>query len=293
MKGGDNMKKEYSSLNNNFSKNYETIKIITSQKLMTGRPLTKKEKLVLKSCKEAETILQHKQELLEDKFSNFKMLLFYLVLPLKFLLVFITILFALFFTITKTTLLYNQLEKSVCGKDCGFIPNKNIFTISIQTLLFTSSKFLRIICCFLMLIYFISATITSMKKLGMINILPGCKSYTLSEVRSNKIISLVFYTMFLIFSIVSILEIFSVIPDLSFFNDSFTDCDIYNLGADHCNISVFGIFYLKFYVNLTIFKYFDMFFSASLICLISSLIVYFPVKSILNYWNSSKEESIA
>ena len=46
----EEIKEEFSNLNNNMNKNSETIRLITSQKLMTGKQLTKQEKNILKSC---------------------------------------------------------------------------------------------------------------------------------------------------------------------------------------------------------------------------------------------------
>ena len=141
--------------------------------------------------------------------------------------------------------------------------------------------------------YFVFAIIISMKKLGMISIIPWCKSQKTSDIRSNKFMSQIFFSTFLIFSIIALLEIFSVTPDLTFFNDTYLKCDIYNLASDHCSLSIFGIFYLKLYVNMVIFRYIDLFYSASLICLINIFVIYHPIKSVLNFWNSNKEESFA
>lgn len=289
LKSGETMKNEYNHLNNNFSKNYETIKNITSQKLMTGRPLTKKEKIILKNCKETETILQHKQEVLEDKFSNWQMFIFYSTLPFKFVSVFMSISFVLFFVISKILLLYTQINKSLCGIDCGYVANTHKLGLSIQTLLeLVKNQYMQIAILFLFFSYLTVVGLNGLSNLGIVNLAPRGKSYSTSEIRTSKILTLAYYSIFFLLIINIILEVFSISPDFSlFFN---TGCDIYNIDSEGCLVSNFGIFYLKFYVNFSYFKYYDIFFSSCLIALMSGMIIYYPVKTTLNDWNSENQE---
>lgn len=288
VRGGENMKKEYRCLDNNFSKNYETIKHITSLKLMTGRPLSKKEKMILRSCKETETILQHKQEILEDKFSTFHAFLFYFALPFKFVLIFVCLMFGLLFCFSKGLSLYYQLQTNVYEK--FNILNLNT-GITIERLLLLLNLDWQVIIISLISIYFTSTIIVSIKNLGIVNILPNFRSFSTSEIRSDKILSLTIYSIFFILMLVSILEIFSILPDISFYKHplSIGLKDFYDKTPDN-TFSLFGIFYLKFYINFPVFKYFDLFFSCCLIILLAVLVIYLPLKSMLNYWDNKEHQ---
>ena len=82
------MKKEFDKLDENFKINYETIRQITSEKLMTGKPLSRKEKQILKECKTKSKILEHKQVVLDEKASTIQIILDILAYPVKFIFIF-------------------------------------------------------------------------------------------------------------------------------------------------------------------------------------------------------------
>jgi hypothetical protein len=134
----DNMKNnvqiniEYKRLNTNLSKNHELIKQITTQKLMTGKNLTKKEKLILRQCKENNTHLDYKQEILEEKYSKIKVFLEYLFLPFKFMAIIFTIFLTIVIIFSKISAIYSNLFQSNCGFYCGYYSDKIISSIGFE-----------------------------------------------------------------------------------------------------------------------------------------------------------------
>lgn len=291
LSGKIEIKKEFNNLNNNMTKNSETIKAITSQKLMTGRPLSKKEKLLLKTCKETKTLLNHKQIILEEKFSNLQLFLHYLTLPAKFIFIFISILFAFIVTITKIFVLYNEYYKSICGKDCGYIPNKLTVGLSLQNMLNylinnNENKFNYFVSLtlFLVFIYLTSSIMYGLKFFGLVFMKKK------DDIRQDKTLTLIYYSIFLILGVVAILEIFNMIPDLSFFYNNHYKCDVFNIDSHDCVLSLFGIFTFKFNINFIIFRYIDLLFSFIFICSLIAFITYLPIKSLLHYWNNDEEK---
>jgi hypothetical protein len=282
MRTQEAVKDEYSHLNNNLTKNYETIKNLTSQKLMTGRILSKKEKMILKSCKDTETILNHKQEILEDKYSNFQMCLFYLVLPLKFILVLTSFSFVMLFVTSKVLIIYDGFVKSKCGSMCGYLVNSRDLGMTVQNLLYLLNDYIQIGLLVFMFVYFLTVALKGMGQLGLLSF-KGCAFITTDEVRNNKIYNFLFYSVYLLIIVSSILEIFSLVPNFSFFHNMQT-CDVFSFDKNICEISNFGLFYIKFYLNFYIFKFADLFLSVSSICLLFLMILYYPLKATIDDW---------
>lgn len=134
----DNMKNnvqvnfEYKKLNTNLSKNHEVIKQITTQKLMTGKNLTKKEKLILRMCKENNTHLEHKQEILEEKYSKLKIFLAYCFLPFKFVGILSSLILTIIIIFSKISACYSNIFQSNCGFYCGYFSDKIIASIGFE-----------------------------------------------------------------------------------------------------------------------------------------------------------------
>jgi hypothetical protein len=284
MRSVETVKHEYSNLNNTLSKNYETIKNLTSQKLMTGRILTKKEKKILKSCKDTETILNHKQEILEDKYSNFQMCLFYILLPLKFILILMSFSFVMLFVTSKGLIIYDGFVKSKCGSMCGYLVNARDLGMTVQNLLYLLNDYIQICLLVFMFMYFLTVALKGMSNLGLISF--KGQFVPTEEVRGSKISNFLLYSVFLLIVFSSIFEIFSLVPNFSFFHNMQT-CDVFALekNSEICEYSNFGLFYIKFYLNFYVLKYADIFLSVISVCLFFVMILYYPLKSAIEDWN--------
>jgi hypothetical protein len=268
-----NVKQEYNHLNNNFSKNFEIIKNLTSKKL-SGKYLTKQEKTLLKECQQNQTILEHKQEILEEKFSTLKLFLYYFTYPFKVFLIFSTIIVAMCLIINKTITLYNELNTSFCGIECAYVSTnkarlafENIFTniymnSAIQLICFTYL--------IIGLIYGISQS-----------------NIEILTIKNNRVNNLLYYMIIFTYSLATIEQSFRETPEYSFFSYSKDQCDV--LSIDRCGLSMFGVYYLRAYINFEIFKYIDIAYSICFISLLGYFITINPIKAILRKDDNSKE----
>jgi len=291
-------KREYTRLDTNFSKNYETIKNLTTTKIMTGRKLTKKEKQTLKACKDKEAVLQHKQEVLEEKYSNIHKFFSCLTLPVKCIFIFASVIITLAFIISKGWILYNELFNSICGGECGFKAKDYKAKFTIQSIMLYLVELDRsnsgsliykaviIGILFTLFVYFTSCVIFSVYKLGIFNFIP-------IELENSQEKSEESHTKFILYSITSILsfvilfEIFEVIPDFSYFYDN-NKCDLFHITLQSCSISSIGLLSIKLYVNFVAFKYLDFLFSMLLLLMITVFMIYLPLKS--NFLNQHEDE---
>ena len=285
-------KKEYNRLDKNFTKNYETIKSITSTKMMTGRPLTKRERKTLKTCKEQDAVLQHKQEILEEKFSTLQKIIQIIILPVKYVYIVLSIIISVCFLISKGYIVYNELGNSICGSQCGFIVNTSRTKFSLQSIMLYLVNHEKIhydsvvykaliITIFLSLfLYFLSSVIFALYTIGIVNPIPFGRSYSFLEITQESNLKLILYSICSLTSLILLLEIFQLVPDLSYFYDSYDTCDIFNIGSTQCSISLLGLIVIKLYVNFIVFKYCDLFFSVLMMCLITLLIIFLPLRKL-------------
>jgi hypothetical protein len=291
-------KREYNRLDTNFTKNYETIKNLTTTKIMTGRKLTKKEKQTLKACKDKEAVLQHKQEVLEEKYSNLQKFLSCLMLPLKYMFIFVSIIISLAFIISKGWILYTDLFNSICGSVCGFKAKDYKAKFTIQSIMLyiveldrSNSgnliyKALIIVILLMLFAYFTSCVIFSIYKLRIFNLIP-LELEKSQEKSQESHLKLILYSIASILSFAILIEIFEVIPDFSYFYDK-EKCDLFHITSQSCSISSFGLISIKLYVNFVAFKYLDMLFSILLVLLMTVFMIYLPLKS--NFFNQEEKE---
>jgi hypothetical protein len=293
LKEREDITKEYNNLNNNKTRNYELIRNITNQKRLTGKPLTRKEKMILKACEDTKTVLDHKQDIMEENFSKVQIIMHYLSLPFKFIFIFFSLFFTLLVIISKCVILYSEYFRSLCGAECGYIPAKYDNGLTLQNILFFafgkegqsfvfSSIFITLILCF-----FISSTLVGMKHLGLFHIFNMKRFYyTTSEVRSDKILTFIFYTIFFCVGLQSISIVYNLVPDYSNFSNNHVNCDMVNFNSDRCVISNFGIFNMKLYLNFPIFKYFDLFFNFNIIILTAAMIISMPLQATFTFFKT-------
>lgn len=310
LKNSHEMKQEFKILNTGFSKNYEIIKQITTQKLMTGKKLSKNEKNILRQCKENQTLLEHKQEILEEKYSKLKACLSYILFPIKFFIIVITIIISLMFLFSKISFLYSSLTLSECGIFCGFFTDKLSISIGLQDIysyilsqtpkclsVKNSSFIILAISCFY--IYFTISIFFAMKNLGILDIqkLFSKEIFKLkihwiktTDIRSDKILSFLFYTIFFILTIIGISEILNLTPSISFYMQNYNKCDIRSIQNIECKFSYFMLFNMKNASNFSL-AYIMLLFIEALIIIFSGIcIIYMPIKSTLDFFKDKNQE---
>jgi len=297
------LKKEYNSLNSGFNKNFEVIKQITTQKLMTGKSLSKKEKNILRQCKENQTVLVHKQEVLEEKYSKIKAIIFFISFPLKFFAVILTVLISLLILISKVLSTYARLNLSDCGVYCGFFADKVPVSIGLQDIWMfaltqtpkvfgiTTAKFIMLMTA-LLYVYFLVNLIIGFKYLGLIDFsrlfslgnLKKCKIPLIktTEIRSDKIISMIFYTLFFISGIAAIAEILHLNPAISFYMEHYSVCDVKLIDKEECKFSAYMLFNVKNSVNFSLGMIFILGFDLIATVLTAFFVVYLPLKALMN-----------
>lgn len=304
LKNSQELRQEFNNLNSGLSKNVGLIKQITTQKLMTGKNLSKKEKNILRQCKETQTLLEHKQEVLEEKYSRFKICFFYILFPVKFFMIIISILISLLFLFSKVTVLYSEFTYSKCGKYCGFFTDKIQSSIALQDIYgYILSNAVNIfymknpnfiilsICCFY--IYFLISIVFSLKTLGIFHVaklFTSCDIFRFklnwvntSDIRSDKILSVVFYTLFFIIALIGISEILNLTPSIAFYMENYNKCTINNTQNNACNFSYFMLFSMKNVANFSSGYIANLLIEIIIIILSAIYIVYFPIKSTLNF----------
>lgn len=304
------LKKEYNSLNCGFNKNFEVIKQITTQKLMTGKSLSRKEKSILRQCKENQTLLEHKQEVLEEKYSKIKAIIFYVSFPLKFFAVILTVLICFIILISKLMSAYAHMTNSQCGIYCAYFTDKipsyiGLQDIIIYLLIHTQNIFgmqtakLIIISLGLLYAYFLVNLIISFKNLGLLdfsNLLKfeNIKKFRIpfiktTEIRSDRILTIVLYFMFFSAAIASLAEILNLIPSISFYFQNYQSCSVSNIDNDQCKYSAFMLFNLKNSVNFSFGMIVILCFDYLATILTAFFAVVLPLKALRNFFNNDEK----
>ena len=277
----EEIKEEFSNLNNNMNKNSETIRLITSQKLMTGKQLTKQEKNILKSCKENTTIFQHKQDILEDKYSNWQIFLSYFTIPLKFLLIITCLVINFIIIITFSVVLYNKIFHNLCGASyCGYLTLRiNNMSFSVENILFDLVKnnhtILQYSLVGIIIIFRLTSLIFGLKFRG---ISLGYQIYSFNDLKSNKTVNFLFYSLFFLLSVTILYDFNYLIPDYSYFFNLPNKCNLLRIDLPDCGISLLGLYYLKLSINFTGFIYFDLVINFITIALSSFFLFYLQIR---------------
>ncbi len=276
-----NVKQEYNHLNNNFSRNFEVIKNLTCKKL-SGKPLSRKEKDLLKECQENQTILEHKQEILEEKYSPLQLFIYYFTYPLKVFLIFTTIVFAVFLIMNESIILYNDLNTSFCGIECAFVSTNKIRLTAEN--IFTNAYMNTLIQC-ICIIYLIVGLIYGLTESNIMTNLSHI--FNIDNIKNNRVINLTYYMIFLATSLAIIEQSFKQTPTYSFFSFNKDQCDVKSI--EICGLSMYGIYYFRAYSNFELFKYIDIIYSITFISLLASFITINPIKAILKKEDNSKQ----
>ena len=289
----EEIKEEFSNLNNNMNKNSETIRLITSQKLMTGKQLTKQEKNILKSCKENTTIFQHKQDILEDKYSNWQIFLSYFTIPLKFLLIITCLVINFIIIITFSVVLYNKIFHNLCGASyCGYLTLRiNNMSFSVENILFDLVKnnhtILQYSLVGIIIIFRLTSLIFGLKFRG---ISLGYQIYSFNDLKSNKTVNFLFYSLFFLLSVTILYDFNYLIPDYSYFFNLPNKCNLLRIDLPDCGISLLGLYYLKLSINFTGFIYFDLVINFITIALSSFFLFYLQIRSTYLLFNKTEPD---
>jgi len=312
LKKSQELKIEFNNLNSGFNKNFEVIKQITTQKLMTGKNLSKKERNILRQCKENQTLLEHKQEILEEKYSKIEVFIYYVSFPIKFFTVILTILIGLLFVISKIFALYANFKFSECGAYCGYFTDKTFSSIGIQDIYayllmhydkifyFKNTNFVVFLMS-LFYLYVVLNILISLKNLGLINFSKIISFDTLklkfnflrtSDIRSDKIRSILLYSVFFVMSIVASFEVLSLNPGISFYMQNFMKCDLKIIDKEVCKFSAYMIVNMKNSVNFPLGVIVALCFEILITLFTGIFIIYLPLKSLANFFNCKQEASI-
>ena len=292
LKKTEEIKEEFSNLTNNMNKNSETIRLITSQKVMTGKQLTKQEKNLLKSCKENTTIFQHKQDILEDKYSKMQIFLSYFIIPLKFLLIIICLVINFIILLTFSVVLYNKIFHNLCGASyCGYLTLRiNNMSFSLENILFdlvkNNHRFLQFSLVGIVIMFRLSSLIFGLKFRG---ISLGYQFYSFNDLKSNNTVNFLFYSLFLLQSLSILYDFNYLIPDYSYFFNLPNKCNFLRIDLHDCGLSLIGLYYLKLSINFTGFIYLDI--ATTLLTVLFSVffLFYLPIKA--TYFLFKKNET--
>lgn len=223
---------EYRGVNGDIAKNYEIIKKITSERLMVGIPLTKKEALSLKKAREQIDVLDHKQEILEEKTSLVEKLKSFLAFPIHVITIILVIIISLILLYSKSMTIFNQLFNNLCGYQCGFITNVktnniiqdtfsinvmnfNYFLLETKRFYFSFSIHTLIIIIAISLFY-ISCILEGIKKQGLITFIP-IKNFSELDIQYNHLINALMYLVCFMTLLTLPFELFTIFPDFMTF----------------------------------------------------------------------------
>jgi len=293
MINSDEIKQEYTDLNNNFTKNNDTIRNITSQKLMTGKTLSKQEKELIKNCKENQAILEHKQEILEDKNSKCQVILNYITLPLKFLYVIILFLFSFSFILSNITVLVTTLSHSICGFECGYLTQRIDKAFSLQSILYyfspTSFKyglFIQNGIILVFILFVLHSIFISLKNKG---ICIGFYSlYDVNDIRNSRTLTMVSILIFFLVANSVTNDVIFLFQDYAKFSNLAKTCHLGNFESDLCGISLYGIFMLQINLNFPFFSYVSIIMQTITTFLAILFTILLPVISAFNYFSKKK-----
>ena len=325
------IKKEYKNLNADINKNYDTIKILTAEKLMVGIPLTKKEKAILKEAKSKIDILEHKQEFLDEKVSCVETLKMYLSFPVKFVGLFLIIIALVFFIFSKFVVYYNFLKNSICGMECGYLLPTMKSGISLQDLIigttlnsnynyneiieifiksnnnniFTSNSLLQRVYIFfkgpekwifliiiIFLVLMLVAIVKSVKSIGLLVIVPfRLDFYKEEHIRNDYLLNFMLYCLYGLMSIICLNEVLNTFPDFLNFGLPANKCNLSITGIEEgvCELSQTGLFLIKLKMNFSMLTSFYIIFELMFLITASICLIYFPIKSIVNFYNLNAE----
>jgi len=288
----EDVKKEYSELSNDFSKNYNYIRNITSQKLMTGKKLTKEEKEIMKSCKSNNIILEHKQELIEEKNTKFDIVVSYITLPFKFIFMIILVLLAFSYILSKVVILYTIMTNNLCGGTCGFITNRLNNFFSFESIIyyfehFYQNKLIQNGILLVIVSYSIYIMYVGLKEKG-IEIL-FFKIYSVNDIKSDKGLLFLFSVIFFLLGLAALYDLSFILPDFMKFGDLKRQCDIHNLENDLCGLSLFGLYLLKHNLNFPLVTYGEVGINIIIAILLIGSFFYVPIKSAMEFYGESNK----
>ena len=323
------IKREFKNLNADIAKNYETIKKITSEKIMVGKGLSKKEKNDLKEAKSRIDILEHKQEVLDEKVSIFETLKLYLLFPLKFISTFLLTFLLILLVLSKIITYFNVISNTYCGVECGFLSEsvKNSFTLETFLLNFinkenyykeesfnrnSNTEFLQSILSYfyntfyyligsqkivvltiiLYLGIFISAVVKGLEEIGVIIFVPfKILCYKEDSVKSNHFLNLFLYLLFSLLIFSCIIEVFITFPDIVNFGFQAKNCSYSTVSNTTCELSTIGLFWLKLKYNFSTFSIFYIVFELIFLSLIVCLFTFYGIKAIISTKTEEEERN--
>lgn len=311
------LKNEYNNLNSGFNKNFEVIKQITTQKLMTGKSLSKQEKNIMRLCREKQTRLEHKQEVLQEKYSKIKAVLFYVSFPLKFFAVIFSVLISLLLLVSKASSTYARLRQSECGVSCGFFADKVANSIGLQNIWefvlthsqkvfgIPSAKFVMLITA-LLYVYLLMILFVAFRELGLLDlnkiIFSPLKSFIIKkpfkvpfvktiEIRSDKMLSLVFYSLFFFAAVAAIAENLSFSPSVSYYMEHYKDCSVKLINNSECKFSAYMLFTVKNSVNFSFWMIIGLGIDLVATLFTAFFIVFLPVKALMNFFKPREQKN--
>jgi len=289
MINSDEIKREYSNLNNNFIKNNDTIRNITSQKLMTGKNLSKKERGLIKTCKENQTILEHKQFILEEKHSKCQVIMSYITLPFKFLFIIILVLLTFSFILSTLTVLIVTFNHNFCGFDCGYLTQKIDKAFSMQSLLSYLSDlkhgvWIQNAIVGLMILFVLYSIYIALKNNGIYIFFYSV--YDQTELKNNKKLTMVAMVIFFIIGLSVTNDIIFLFQDFVKYGNLNKNCILTNFDSDLCGLSLTGMYMLKFNLNFPIFSFLNIVFNLFIITCSIFFVIFLPVVSAFRFFSN-------
>ena len=160
---------------------------------------------------------------------------------------FLTILTIIF---TKIIIVWSKLSSnSICGVDCGLLSFRFDHNITFQNILFyfKNCPFLHYLIFLMMMGFRIYSMIISMKTKGIALFLKNF--YNLNEISKDKLLTLLFWTVFFVLNIILFYDMTYVAPDYVRFFTLTRKCDFLQIDSPDCGITLYGLFYIKFSLN--------------------------------------------
>jgi hypothetical protein len=258
------IKAEYNRLDNSFTKNFGTIKAIQSKK-QQGMYISRKEREILNSCREKQAVLEHKQEVLEDKYSSFKIMLYYLSFPFKLLMLLCLMTLTATFIYIKGNMVYNDINTF----DQKHIINRGLKPYSIPYL---TDLQLAI----MMIAFFFIGSITGMYYLGIFSRFLCFKndSMQFEQASKCKILNLLTYMVGSILLMSCLVNGLDLVPMFSFYSNTH-------------RLNGFGLFFVSLIRYFENFKIIDLLMN---IVTIAVFVILSTYKICTGLWGSKQED---
>ena len=192
---------------------------------------------------------------------------------------------------TKIVIVWSKLSSNnICGVDCGLLSFRFDQNITFQNLLFYFQNYALIhYLIFLMMMAFrIYSMLISIRTKGISLFLKNF--YDIKEISKDKLLTLLFWSIFFVLNIILFYDMTYVAPDYVRFFTLPKKCDFLQIDSPDCGITLYGLFYIRFSLNFIGFIYVDIF--GSFVFIFSSTIWLFllPIKTAFNLLNDQKKQ---